>query len=175
MLHSSRIDPYPSQIRACAINAHGSSMVPSSAWLIRHCYQAWCVALTDKSTPVCRPYLPLSGGQVFLAWAIPLSPPFLGGHYPTSSVLRGDPTPGTPFWRPCFSGLVHHTPTSGGRGNRASRVPAESVYSMPGSSTPGMPHPTRLTAWRSVAFRVHELVGHSRCAFRGSITFRPAA
>ena len=118
--------------------------------------------------------LPLGAVHVSLSRAIPLSLPFLGGsprHRYTASV----PTPDTPFGVLAVQGLFTLLPPEGGRRYRASRVPVESVYSMPGSSTPGMPRPARHSAWRSVAFRVYELVGHSHCAFRGSITFRPAA
>jgi len=86
----------PSQNRAGAIYAHGSS-VKHSHGRVKRARSAMRSSFVFTVSP------PLCVGGVSLPRALNLSSPFLGRHYPPSLVLRDDPTPCGAFAiLPCF-------------------------------------------------------------------------
>ena len=110
--------PGPSQNRACAINAHGSSSLPSL-----RSEQIHFSAI--RSNFVSTSSLLLSTVRVSLTTVVLMWRPFLQRHYPPSPVLRRHPTPWVPFaFLPLLS-VVRHTRFLA-RGPRASRVTAHS-------------------------------------------------
>gem|GEM_PF-5079456 len=107
--------------------------------------------------------LPLSAVHVSPSRVIPLSPPFLSGHYPTSSVLRSDPTPGTPFGVLAFQGLFAILPLLVEEGTGPPGFPQNHCPACLALRPRGSPRGLAVTSRWDVAFRVYDPVGLPDC------------
>ena len=114
--HSYSVVARPSQNRACAIYAHGSSQDHSPA-----CKQV-DLCLVGYAAQFRFHRFPGAGaGRCFLTTLDHTSSPFLQRHYPPSQVLRDDPTSHTPQAPPSFFRSLALSPVRG-RGHGTSRV-----------------------------------------------------